>query len=107
MDDFGECALHPAELISIKPESEAVSNCELQRSLTLRVLVRDRGRVGATRRAGPVTDPERRHGFKTALAGCSRLLDVYPSLGYDLIVLPKVGVMERADIVLTTLAQQP
>jgi predicted ATPase len=53
------------------------------------------------------TDPERRHGFDTALAEYSRLLEVYPSLGYDIVVLPKVGVAERADLVLTTLAQHP
>jgi len=52
-----------------------------------------------------VTDLERRHDFNAALAEYSRLLEAYPSLGYELIVLPKVGVVERADIVLTTLAQ--
>ena len=52
-----------------------------------------------------VTDLERRHDFIAALAEYSRLLEAYPSLGYELIVLPKVGVVERADIVLTTLAQ--
>lgn len=51
------------------------------------------------------TDLERRHGFNAALAEYSRLLEAYPSLGYDVVVLPKVGVAERADIVLTTLAQ--
>jgi predicted ATPase len=53
------------------------------------------------------TDPERRHGFDAALAEYSRLLKVYPSLGYEIVVLPKVGVAERADLVLTTLAQRP
>ena len=52
-----------------------------------------------------VTDLERRHDFNAALAEYSRLLEAYPSLGYEFIVLPKVGVVERADIVLTTLAQ--
>jgi hypothetical protein len=32
-----------------------------------------------------------------------RLLDVYPSLGYEVTILPKVTVPERADFVLHTL----
>lgn len=51
-----------------------------------------------------VTDPERRHGLDQAIAEYHRLLVVYPSLGYEVIVLPKVGVAERADFVLHTLA---
>lgn len=51
-----------------------------------------------------VTDAERRHGLDAALAEYSRLLQVYPSLGYDVSVLPKVGVAERADFVLGMLA---
>ena len=54
-----------------------------------------------------VTDAERRHGFETALAEYSRLLEVYPSLGYEVIVLPKVGVAERADHVLAALSHLP
>jgi len=49
------------------------------------------------------TDRERRHGFETALAEYRRLVETYPSLGYELVVLPKIGVVERADIVLATL----
>jgi predicted ATPase len=52
-----------------------------------------------------VTDPERRHGFDAALAEYLRLLKAYPSLGYEVLVLPKVGVAERADFVLSTLAE--
>ena len=52
-----------------------------------------------------MTDLERRHGFSTALAEYSRLLEAYPLLGYDITILPKIGVVERADIVLTALAQ--
>jgi predicted ATPase len=52
-----------------------------------------------------VTDPERRHGFDTALAEYSGLLKAYPSLGYDVFVLPRVGVVERADFVLGTLVE--
>jgi len=51
-----------------------------------------------------VTDTERRHGFDAAVAEYQRLLDVYPSLGYQVTVLPKVSVSERADFVLNTLA---
>jgi predicted ATPase len=48
-------------------------------------------------------DPERRHGLDMALAEYSRLLQIYPSLGYEVSILPKVGVEERADFVLRTL----
>jgi len=49
------------------------------------------------------TDPERRHGLDMALAEYSRLLETYPSLGYEVLILPKVGVSERADFILNTL----
>jgi predicted ATPase len=47
--------------------------------------------------------PERRHGLDMALAEYSRLLETYPSLGYEVVILPKVGVSERADFILNTL----
>jgi predicted ATPase len=50
-----------------------------------------------------VTDPERRHGLDAAVAEYSRLLEAYASLGYEVFVLPKVGVAERADFVLVAL----
>lgn len=50
-----------------------------------------------------VTDPERRHGFEAAVAEYERLLRAYPALGYDVIVLPKVSVTERADFILRRL----
>ena len=50
------------------------------------------------------TDPERRHGLDAALEEYERLLKDYPVLGYEVMVLPKVGVAERADFVLRTLA---
>ena len=53
-----------------------------------------------------VTDPERRHGLDAAIAEYQRLLDVYPSLGYEVTILPKVSVQERADFILHTLARQ-
>jgi predicted ATPase len=52
-----------------------------------------------------VTDPERRHSLEAAVAEYRRLLDVYPSLGYEVTILPKVSVPERADFVLNTLAE--
>jgi predicted ATPase len=51
------------------------------------------------------TDPERRHGLDDARAEYERLLVVYPSLGYEVVVLPKVSVPERADFVLAMLGQ--
>jgi predicted ATPase len=50
-------------------------------------------------------DPERRHGFDLAVAEYLRLLEIYPSLGYDTFVLPRIGVTERADFILKTLME--
>jgi predicted ATPase len=52
-----------------------------------------------------VTDPERRHGLAEAEAEYANLLQVYPSLGYEPVILPKIGVAERADFIERTLAQ--
>jgi predicted ATPase len=49
------------------------------------------------------TDNERRHGPDAALAEYGRLLEVYPSLGYEVTILPKLGVSDRADFVLRAL----
>jgi predicted ATPase len=54
-----------------------------------------------------VTDPERRHGFGAAVGEYSRLLEAYPSLGYEVIIVPKATVTERADFVLETLNRSP
>jgi len=45
-------------------------------------------------------DPERRHDLDLAVSENERLLEVYPSLGYELTILPKVSVAERADFIL-------
>jgi len=45
-------------------------------------------------------DAERRHGLDAAIDEYSRLLDVYPSLGYELSILPKASVAQRVDFVL-------
>jgi len=50
------------------------------------------------------TDEERRHDFQAALDEYARLLEVYPSLGYEVYILPKVGISERADDVLKVLS---
>ncbi len=52
-----------------------------------------------------VTDTERRHDLKEAIVEYNHLLRVYPSLGYEVIILPKAGVPERADFILHTLAR--
>jgi predicted ATPase len=51
-----------------------------------------------------VSDPERRHSLDAAVTEYQRLLSAYPSIGYEVIILPKVSVTERADFVLHTLA---
>ena len=52
-----------------------------------------------------VTDSEWRHGLDASVSEYQRLLDVYPSLGYEVTILPKVSVHERADVVLHALAE--
>jgi predicted ATPase len=50
-----------------------------------------------------ILDRERRHGLAAAIAEYNRLTEVYPSLGYDIHVLPKVSVAERANWILALL----
>jgi len=50
-----------------------------------------------------VEDDERRHSLSAAMAEYARLSQVYPSLGYDVTILPKISVLARADFVLTEL----
>jgi predicted ATPase len=54
-----------------------------------------------------VTDPERRHGVGAALAEYPRLLEAYAFLDYEVFVVPKVGVVERADFILNALTEPP
>jgi predicted ATPase len=54
-------------------------------------------------RAIYVADPERRHGFNEAVAEYERLVAVYPTLGYEVVTLPKIAVAPRADFVMRTL----
>ncbi len=49
------------------------------------------------------TDNERRHGIDAGIAEYERLINAYPALGYDLVMLPKAGVAERAEFILQTL----
>lgn len=51
------------------------------------------------------TDPERRHGLGTAIAEYARLHDAYRSLGYEIVILPRVEVADRADFVLSRLEE--
>ncbi|MGV1988950.1 AAA family ATPase [Agrobacterium sp. 22-221-1] len=46
-------------------------------------------------------DNERKHGFDAAVEEYERLLRDYDELGYDISVLPKSGIGERADFILT------
>ncbi|MGB3425866.1 MAG: AAA family ATPase [Castellaniella sp.] len=50
-------------------------------------------------------DTERRHDLEAALTEFERLQHAYPSLGYTVSLLPKVSVAERADFVLSALAE--
>lgn len=50
-----------------------------------------------------IQDRERRHDLEAAIAEYLRLLGAYPSLGYDVSILPKTGVAQRADFILDTL----
>jgi predicted ATPase len=52
------------------------------------------------------TGRERRHTLSVAVAEYYRLFKAYPSLGYEVFILPKVGVEERTDFVLRTLEEQ-
>ncbi|KZS52350.1 MULTISPECIES: AAA family ATPase [Rhizobium] len=53
-----------------------------------------------------VNDPERRHGFDEAVAEYDRLAAIYPMLGYEVVMLPKVAVADRADFVLDRLSRE-
>lgn len=50
-----------------------------------------------------VNDVERQHGFEEAVAEYDRLLVAYRALGYVVIILPRTGTQERADLILETL----
>jgi predicted ATPase len=52
-----------------------------------------------------MVDRERRHNPAVAVAEYYRLFKAYPSLGYEVLILPRVGVVERADFVLRTLKE--
>jgi predicted ATPase len=50
-----------------------------------------------------VTDAERRHGFQAGLEEYERVRRELPTLGYDVVVLPKVTPSARAEFVLSAL----
>lgn len=47
-----------------------------------------------------VQDGERRHDFNQALSEYERLIEAYPTYGYDLRTVPKLPVSQRADFIL-------
>jgi predicted ATPase len=51
------------------------------------------------------TDPERRHSLGKELAESRLLLEGYPSLGYEVCIVPRIGASERTDFVLNALAE--
>ena len=51
-----------------------------------------------------VTDRERRHSLDAGIAEYERLISAYSALGYEVVTLPKVSVIERAEFVLRALA---
>lgn len=51
-----------------------------------------------------VIDNERRHSLDAGIAEYQRLVDAYPALGYEVTILPKIGVADRTEFVLCTLA---
>ena len=44
-----------------------------------------------------VVDAERRHSFEAAQTEYESLLDDYPTAGYEVVIIPKGTVRERAD----------
>ena len=50
-----------------------------------------------------IQDEERQHGLDQAMVEYSRLLNVYPSLDYTIVLLPKTSVERRAEFILQTL----
>lgn len=52
-------------------------------------------------------DSERRHDLAAAEAEYARLMQAYPSLGYEVHAVPRAGVPQRADFVLNLLGLAP
>jgi predicted ATPase len=52
------------------------------------------------------TDTERRHSFDAAVAEYDRLVEAYPSLGYQLVMLPEVAIADRAAFVVNALRME-
>lgn len=49
-------------------------------------------------------DEDRRHGLDQALSDYDRVRDAYLTAGYAPVILPRIGVVERADFVLATMS---
>jgi predicted ATPase len=54
-----------------------------------------------------VRDPERRHSFQAGVAEYERLARELPRLGYEVLMLPRLSISERADFVLGALELRP
>ncbi len=52
-----------------------------------------------------VNDEDRQHPLSDAVQEYERLLEVYPSVGYELVIVPKTDVRTRADFVLRHLGE--
>ena len=52
-----------------------------------------------------VMDAERRHGFAAGVAEYQRLSAELPALGYDVVILPRAAICDRADFVLAALSK--
>ncbi len=50
-----------------------------------------------------VNDADRRHPLSSAMQEYDRLVETYPTLGYDVVMLPKVSVVQRVAFVLQQL----
>jgi predicted ATPase len=50
------------------------------------------------------TDPERRHAFDAARAEYDDLMRAYPVHGYTTVIVPRAGILERADFLEAALA---
>jgi predicted ATPase len=53
-----------------------------------------------------VIDEERRHGLSEATTEYEHLVRAFPALGYQIVLLPKVSVVDRAELVLRTLEDE-
>jgi predicted ATPase len=51
------------------------------------------------------TDADRKHGFDAAVVEYHHLTAAFAALGYEIVTLPKISTLARADFVLTSLGE--